>query len=205
MMIPPTPLWNFTNRVSTTRRDIMMSVPNWQAVRGVVESHPPAFVEFEHRRDDLGVGGSGAKRASYRIGMSADDADIVYNSPVGLRAQFCLGIGVQRNRELLDALIPACLVGLQGADRALAELSLQGTDAKLCLDKNDIPNLEEIHIDYAPWIGALGHGERLAESGVLAPRVDAIWIKGAWILAGREWRDPLKADRDEKFRKFGFG
>jgi hypothetical protein len=183
----------------------MMSVRDWGAVRHVVESRSPDLFGFESRHDPLSVGGLGAKRASVRIAMPADDADIVYNSPVGLRAQYCLGVGFQRNRELIELLLPACLAGLQGADRELAQLSLRGTDAKLCLDKDDIPNLNEIHIDYSPWIACLGKGDRLAETGVLAPRVETIWVKGAWVLDGQEWRDPLKADRDEKFRKYGFG
>jgi len=136
--------------------------------------------------------------------MPSDHVDIIYNSPVGLRARYCLGTGSKCNRDLIDALTPACLVGFNGAERELAELSLLGGDAKLCLDKDDIPNLQQIHINYDPWIACLDQGERLAVTGVLAPRVETIWIKGGWILNGCEWRDPLKEDRDEKFRLYGF-
>lgn len=183
----------------------MLAVKDWDAVRRIVLACAPTFAGFEPRHDRMGVGGFGATRASVRLAMHPYDADIVYNSPVGIRAQYCLGVGGQCNRELIDALIPACISVLRGADRQLAEQSLRGADAKLCLDRNDIPNVEEIHINYAPWIACLGQGERFAETGVLAPLVEAIWIKGAWVVEGREWRDPIKADRDEKFRKYGFG
>lgn len=198
-------LWGFTDRVGHERQYHMLSVPDWAAVRRLVESKSAEFVGFESRHDRLGVGGFGAKRASVRMTMPESDADIIYNSPMGLRAQYCLGLGVERNRELLDSLIPKCVVDLREADLKLAEMSLKGADAKLCLDKDDIPNLEEIHINYAPWIECLGMSERLAETGVLAPYVNTMWIKGAWVLDGHEWRDPLKADRHEKFRKYGFG
>lgn len=83
-----------------------MSIPDWEAVRRPIESRSPAFAGFESRQDYLHVEGYGAKRASVRIVMSEDEMDIIYNSPVGLRAQYGLGIGAQRNCELLDASIP---------------------------------------------------------------------------------------------------
>lgn len=129
---------------------------------------------FEIRQDPLGVGGAGAKRASVRIGMSSDDADIFYNSPVGLRAQYCLGAGATCNRDLIHSIVPACLAKVDDAERTLAEQSLRGADAKLCVDKNDIPSIDEVHICYDSWIAALGSGERFAETGVIAPRIEAI-------------------------------
>ncbi len=199
------PLWGFTDRVELRRRDAMTAAQDWETVRQIVTCSAPTWMGFEDRRDPLGVGGQGAKRASVRLAMSNDHADVVYNSPVGIRAQYCLGHGTRLNRELVDELVPNFIVELVGSSREMTDLSLRGVDSKLCLTKDDIPNLQEIHIDYGPWIACLGGGDWLAETGVLAPLVDAIWIKGAWILDGKEWRDPLKADRDEKFRKYGFG
>lgn len=108
----PPPLWSFTHLVDARRRDLMLAVPDWDAVRRMVMAHQPTEVSLEIRKDTYNVGGAGAQRASLRIAMHPDNADAFYNSPVGLRAQYCLGSGSKCNRELIDALTPACAARL---------------------------------------------------------------------------------------------
>jgi hypothetical protein len=197
-------LWDFTEHVCSARRQVMLSVTSWASVREIFDERAAAHFGVETRADPCGLGGKGALRASVRLALGEADADIVYNSPVGIRAQYCMGEGCRRNRELID-LVTQKLRSQCG--ELLTEsvlLSLLDLDAKICADSADIPNVDEIHIRYGPWIEQIGRGERLANTGVLAPRLANLWIKGAWILDGEVWRDPLKLDRQEKLKKFGF-
>lgn len=197
-------MWEFSNLVELRRQRIMHAVPDWQAVLSRVSTQRPEQFIIESRTDPIHVGGSGARRAVFEFAFGPELVDIVYNSPVGLRAQYCSDVGERCNREAIDQLYDVCAKLAPSAELHFVNQSLQGTDAKLCLDVSDIPNLEEIHINYAPWVQSLGGVLGLAETGVLAPETARMFVKGAWILDGSEWRDPIKANRALNLKNFGF-
>lgn len=154
-----------------------------------------------------------------RVGKTAYDA--FFNSPVGYRAQYCMDIenGLKQNRRLIEAITPLCLKstkerGEKDYPREKVLASLSGVDAKVWINDNDWPAIDEIHINYAPWVAKAKNAtagtmaEQVARTnaaiGVLAPENTHIEIKGAWLTPdNREWRDPDKARRAEEIHDYG--
>lgn len=148
--------------------------------------------------------------------------DAFFNSPVGYRAQYCLGVefGLKQNRQLIDLLTDACLASLSlmpdpDLPPRLAQASLAGQDSKIWIRDEDLPATDEIHIDYFPWVAkarAAFSGSMTdqaaranATAGVLAPLHTRLELKGAWVSdSGVEWRDPTKANRAYEIRDYGY-
>jgi len=93
--------------------------------------------------------------------------------------------------------------------------SLRGVDAKAWITESDIPDADEIHINYGPWVAkakastkgpVVDQAARAGASvGVLAPVGTHIEIKGGWLTPpGDEWRDSKKALRAQEIRDYGF-
>jgi len=171
--------------------------------------------EFEPRRN------SECHRIFFRLRVGKKAYDSFFNSPVGYRAQYCIDIknGRKQNRRLIEAITPLCLqsINQRGENdypREKVLASLSGADAKVWINDTDWPAIDEIHINYAPWVAkaknaSLGTmAEQVARtkatSGVLAPENTHIEIKGAWLTPdNREWRDPGKAQRAEEIHDYG--
>lgn len=164
----------------------------------------------------------GNSRAFFRVRVTASDYDAFFNSPNGYRAQYCLSTenGAEQNRRLIQAITPMCLEYSKKHEQQdfLTEkilVSLRGIDAKAWITESDLPDADEVHINYGPWVAKAeaskkgGIADQAARAsalvGVLAPVGTHIEIKGAWLTRqGNEWRDPRKAFRDQEIRDYGF-
>jgi hypothetical protein len=214
-----TRLWDFTPLVPRERRNRLLAIPSFDEVISRVTAGTVDYFNAEPRKIPPGLGCS---RGVFRIRVRQCDYDALFNSPVGYRAQYCVSVehGSSQNRRLVEALAPLCLAFAAGQESedfpmTLVAASLAGTDAKLWINDADVPNLDQIHIDYPPWVAkaqAAATGTPAdqaargnATSGVLAPVSTHIELKGAWITpTGEEWRDPAKARRSEEIRDYGY-
>src|SRR6476620_1138078 len=209
------PLWTFTEFVQTERRQEMVALKGFDEVIDHLTAGAIECCKFEpHKNYPYG-------RAFFKVHVGKRAYDAFFNSPVGYRAQYCLGIenGLRQNRRLIEALIPLCLRAIkENYDTVYLEKrllrSLLSVEAKAWINDNDWPVLDEVHIDYGPWVtkaknAKIGtRAERVArtsaEIGVLAPENAQIEIKGAWLTSdNHEWRDPSKAQRAEQIRDYG--
>ena len=210
------PLWGFSQFVATTRRDKMLALTSFdeviaQLTKGSIEGFKlESHSTFEYQR------------IFFRIDVGKTAYDAFFNSPVGIRAQYCMDVknGLKQNRRLIEALRPWCLKAIRdnGGGSHLEEqasISLSGRDAKVWVNDKDWPHLEEIHINYAPWVTKAKNARQgtmseraartYAETGVLAPENTHIELKGGWLtMDNLEWRDPGKAQRAEGIRDYGF-
>jgi hypothetical protein len=162
------------------------------------------------------------QRAFFKLHLPNCDYDAFFNSPVGYRAQYCIGVenGEARNREILAALEPTCLALVQakeppGFPACLVAASLQAAGAKIWIREADLDNLNGVHIEYQPWLAkaAAAAGGTLADqaarssasAGVLAPVGTVLEIKGGWIASdGVECRDSAKVNRSNEIHDYGF-
>jgi hypothetical protein len=185
-----------------------------QVTRGSIE-----FVGAEPRKNPPC---SQCQRAFFKVHIPKRDYDAFFNSPVGYRAQYCIGVenGETRNREILAALAPTCLALVQGKEpagfpMALVAASLKGAGAKIWINEADLANLNGIHIEYQPWLAKAAAAacgtfsdqavRSLAFAGVLAPVGTVLEVKGGWIAPdGIECRDPAKAHRAHEIHDYGF-
>ncbi len=212
-------MWDFAEAVPKARRDRLVAVPSFEnVIDGVARGTVDDF-DIEPRQNPPCLG---TFRAFFSIGVHENDYDAFFNSPVGYRAQYCIDSahGNSANRRLIDALFPACLSYARGREpdhfpSDLVAASLQGADAKIWIKEEDLPEVDEIHIDYAPWVAkarAAASGtiadqasRASAVSGVLAPVGTYLELKGAWVnLKGEECRDPKKAGRAAEIQVYGF-
>jgi hypothetical protein len=209
------PFWNFTDFVPKGRREKMLTLTSFDEVIQQVTAGSVDCFEFEQHRN------SEYRRIFFRLHVGKTAYDAFFNSPVGYRAQYCINIenGLKQNRRLIEAVTPLCLESIKkkgehehAREKVLASLS--GTDAKVWINDRDWPDIDEIHINYAPWVtkakkaneGTMA--EQVARTnaavGVLAPENIHLEIKGAWLTSdNREWRDPGKAQRAEEIRDYG--
>ena len=212
-------LWDFTALVPRKRCEKLLAIASFdevinRIVRGTVDSF-----KAEPRENPPC---QGCLRAFFRLHVNECDYDAFFNSPVGYRAQYCIGVehGEKQNRRLIEAITPLCLEFTKGkeergfpAERVLA--SLQGTDAKVWINDRDLPNVDEVHINYHPWVAkaqAAAEGSSADQAaranatvGILAPVGTHVEVKGAWLTSEwREWRDPRKAFRAEEIRDYGY-
>ncbi len=212
-------LWSFSKFVPEERRQRLTAVQSFddviaRLIRGTVDDFA-----VEPRQNPPCVGCS---RAIFKLEVGTDDYDAFFNSPVGYRAQYCIdpSHGISENRRLIDALIPACLDFARGREPAhfpgkLVSASLRGFDAKIWINEEDLPDIDEVHVDYPPWVkkaraasnGTLADQAARASAlaGILAPIGAHLELKGAWVdSAGNECRDPAKANRASEIRDYGF-
>ena len=209
------PLWEFTQFVSKERRDKMLALTSFdeviaQVIKGSIEEFElQTHSAFEYRR------------IFFRINVGKTAYDAFFNSPVGIRAQYCMDAetGLKQNRRLIEVLRPFCLIAIRVkcGDSHLeqqASTSLSGVDAKVWINDKDWPRSDELHINYAPWVtkaknareGTMAEraARTYAETGVLAPENTHIELKGGWLTRdNHEWRDPSKAQRAQQIHEYG--
>jgi hypothetical protein len=150
------PLWGFSEAVSATRRQALLSVKDFAAViAGVCEGSVVCFA-VEPRQNPPCFG---AHRATFRLRVAESVYDAFFNSPVGYRAQYRLAIerGERCNRELINALTPRCLAFADTKAPShfpprLIAASLAGKDAKVWITEADLAGLEGAHITFQPWL-----------------------------------------------------
>ncbi|MCR4300301.1 MAG: hypothetical protein NUV51_01690 [Sulfuricaulis sp.] len=209
-----TSLWNFTALVPLERRQRLLAVTSFEEIiQGIARGTIDYFVAQSWQ---------GNSRAFFRVHVSEPDYDAFFNSPNGYRAQYCLSTenGEEQNRRLIEAITPMCLEYSKRneqhefpTEKVLA--SLLGIDVKVWITENDLPDVDEVHINFGPWVakaeastkgGLADQAARASASvGVLAPVGTHIEIKGAWLTPqGNEWRDPNKALRAQEIRDYGF-
>ena len=210
------PLWDFTESVPEDRREKMLALRSFEEVIAQVTAGSIDGFKFEpHSTFEY-------DRIFFRINVGRTAYDAFFNSPVGIRAQYCMDPqnGLKQNRRLIEVLRPYCLKAIRDkhADASLKErasISLLGVDAKVWINDKDWPDSDGIHINYIPWINKANRAREgtmteraaraYAETGILAPVNTHIELKGAWLTKGNlEWRDPSKALRAEEIRDYGF-
>lgn len=196
------------------RRQRLLAVTSFEEViQGIARGNVAYFVA-EWRQN--------YSRAFFKVHVSEADYDSFFNSPNGYRAQYCLSTenGEKQNRRLIEAITPMCLEYSKrkeqhdlSTEKVLA--SLRGIDAKAWITESDLPDVDEVHINYGLWVakaeastkGGLADQAARASAlvGVLAPVGTHIEIKGAWLTPqGDEWRDAKKAFRAQEIRDYGF-
>jgi hypothetical protein len=207
-------LWGFTSLVPEERRRRLLAVQSYdEVIEGIACGEVDYFnVESWHE----------CSRAIFKLQVEDAVFDAFFNSPNRYRAQYCRGVenGEKQNRRLIEAITQACYEFAEqnrrqefSGDRVLA--SLQGKDAKVWIPEDNLPDVEEVQIDYKPWVakaeassvgGSSGQAARSKASvGVLAPVGAHIEVKGAWLTPkGDEWRNPRKSHRGEEIRDYGF-
>lgn len=213
------PLWDFTSLIPAVRRQRLLAIQSFQEVIERVVRGTTDFFATEPRGNAPCLGCS---RAFLRVRVDELTYDAFFNSPIGYRAQYCLSTenGEEQNRRLIAAITPMCLSYSEGkeqndflTDKILA--SLRGIDAKAWIKDSDLPDVNEVHIDYGPWVAKATVVSRgtptdkaaraKAAVGVLAPVGTHIEIKGAWLTPdGRECRDPSKALRAQEIHDYGY-
>jgi hypothetical protein len=212
-------LWGFSAAVSEIRQRGLVAIADFAAVVARVVEGTVVRFAVEPRQNPPCLG---AYRAVFRLRVAGPAYDAFFNSPVGYRAQYSVGVeqGEQCNRELIAALTPQCLAFAEGqapsyfSDRLIAA-SLGGQAAKIWIDETDLNGLEGTHITFQPWVAkaAAATGgtwadmaaRSKAESGILAPVGAHLELKGAWIMPdGSECRDPAKEGRSREIHEYGF-
>ena len=205
------PFWTFTDLVPKDRRDKMLALTSFDEVIAQVAAGSADWFEIETRKN------AEYRRVFFRIRVAETAYDAFLNSPVGYRAQYCRGIenGLRQNRRLIEAVTPLCVQSISEKNQeGMVLASLSGTDAKVWINDKDWPDIDEIHINHAPWVAKAKNANKgtMAEQvartnaaiGVLAPVNTHLEIKGAWLTPdNHEWRDPGKAKRAEEIRDYG--
>ena len=140
---------------------------------------------------------SGCVRAIFLLQVDFDTYDGFFNSPVGYRAQYCLGseIGELANRHVIDALRSKLIKFAQ----PLTTLTFDSERVARSLDAIDAK------INYPPWVERAKRGDHLQQEeyigavrGVFAPHGSRLEIKGGWLdKNGLVKRDPVKSHRSE--------
>ena len=207
-------LWDFTSLVPEERRSRLLAVQSFdEVIEGIARGEVDYF-DVESWRE--------CSRVIFKVRVEEAVFDAFFNSPNGYRAQYCLGLdnGEKQNHRLIEAITQACYEFAEQkkrqeflGDSVLA--SLRGKDAKVWISEEDLPDVEEVQIDYQPWVakaeasGVGGPADQAARAkasvGVLAPVGTHIEVKGAWLTPnGDEWRNPRKSHRGEEIRDYGF-
>lgn len=207
-------LWDFTALVSPERRRQLLAIESFDDVIERVADGILISFKTEWRQ--------GAARALFQLQVQTETYDAFFNAPHGYRAQYCVepSIGTTQNRRLIVALRNACLnfrqtQGKPSVVESHVSASLNASRAKIWVTESDFPDVDEIHINYAPWVSKWERSNRGytqdqaaragAALGVLAPIGRILEIKGGWINSdGTEWFDPRKARRAEEIRDYGF-
>lgn len=211
-------LWKFTDLVPNERREKLLSVTSFDEVIELVKAGTVEYFKLEPRRDSSCLSCS---RIFYRLHIGEYAYDAFFNSTVGYRAQYCISTenGNRQNRRLIDAITPLLLDAIKGENEHNCPMpkvlaSLRGEGSKIWINDNDWPDIDEIHINYQPWITKAQAATKgniqdqaartYAAVGILAPLNTHIEVKGAWLtLDDLEWNDPDKTHRAEDIRNYG--
>jgi hypothetical protein len=199
------PLWSFNANVERTRAIKLLSAPDFEYVLQLLGEATIAcfrWKDFDNERL------RGCHRAEYVLSVEADTYDVLFNAPVGLRAQYALGAahGEAANRRIIELLRPRLpSFGTSGSAPPpfAIEWSLAGTQAKIWIDEKEAESQlgqAEAQINYQPW-------RVNSESGVglLAPRATRLEVKGGWYSPhGTVVLDPWKIKRSEDIHREGY-
>ncbi len=190
------PLWHFAADFDAARALRLLAVADYT---DVIQRFDEAVVTgYVWERFTFGRL-SGTNRAAFLLEVRESTYDAFFNSPVGYRAQYALGVetGLAGNRDLIDALDPKLMGSAWAQDapnHSSISISLRGTDAKIWIDESEIVTQmgrDAVDIIYPRW---REHSEDGA--GLLAPLGTRIVVLGAWLdKDDNERRDPLKANR----------
>jgi len=217
------PLWDFTDLIPADRSGMLLGLRSFDEVLHKVTSTCTVArykaEAFRGNRDGL----QGCMRAIFLLHVDFAAYDGFFNSPVGYRAQYCVGsnIGEFANRQMLNILRPTLIasagsVATQTFCLDRVELSLNAADAKIWIDENEPashpPQALQVHINYLPWIQRAKRADELQEEefigatrGVFAPIGTRLEIKGGWLDEnGLEMRDPTKTHRSEDIALNGY-
>ncbi|MFL9966855.1 hypothetical protein PQR02_39080 [Paraburkholderia sediminicola] len=204
-MSPTTPIWNFAETVEADRRERLLSYGGFDEIEHMIGTAEIAAVTWEEFSGKLL---NGCHRASFLLRVSTEAYDAFFNSTVGYRAQFAVGMvmGEYANRTLL-ATLEGRLIAFGLAHSSIPEhqliASLRGEEAKLWIHESEVEaQLSEDcpAILYPPWQHATDSGV-----GLLAPVGEKLEVCGSWLDAqGDLHRNPLKAHRSEKIHRTGY-
>lgn len=215
------PLWNLTALVPIERRMRLLELRAFKdVIYEIVATSDVLNYEAEPFKDSRL---KGCTRASFLLSVANHVYDGFFNSPIGYRAQYCLGRdkGDLANRQVIDALKPKLLAFAESAPTAALGLkqiraSLDSPDAKIWIDENEPisppSNDFQIEIDYGPWVERAKRADAFQEDefigairGVLAPFGTRLEVKGGWLDdRGLERNDPGKSQRSEEIAVNGF-
>jgi len=212
-------LWGFTSLVPTERSVRLLGLKRYEEVLNeiILTSNVVGYEAEPFRSSRF----QGCVRASFLLSVAPSAYDGFFNSPVGYRAQYCLGRadGELANRRTIEALRAKLMeyAKLQATgtfDLSRIAASLDAADAKIWIDESESVHSDtlEIHIDYLPWIERARRADATQEEevvsavrGVLAPVGTRLEVKGGWLSSdGSERRDPIKARRGEEIAMNGF-
>ena len=214
-------LWDFTTLIPAERRARLLEIEEFEEVLHKVISTTKILNYVAEPASDSRL--KGCSRASFLLKVDPYAYDGFFNSPIGYRAQYCLGrdLGELANRQLLSALGSKLLAFAETnstAEFGLEQIgaSLDAFDAKIWIDEREpvsVPPTElEIHIDYPPWTERARRADRYQEEeyvrairGVRAPFGTKLEVKGGWLKGnGTEMRDPTKVRRGEEIAINGY-
>ena len=151
------PLWDFTDLIPAERRTRLLALSSFDdVILTLTTSCKILNYEAEHFLDDRL---SGCVRAKFLLHVDFDTYDGFFNSPVGYRAQYCLGseIGELANRQSSMHLDPKLIKFAQPLttptfDSERVARSLDAIDAKIWIDETEDgsgpPRQLEVHINY---------------------------------------------------------
>lgn len=137
-----TPLWDFTTLVPTERRTRLLGLKGFEdALIQVISTSMVLEYESEPFKDSRL---RGCTRAAFLLSIDRHGYDAFFNSPIGYRAQYCLGleIGKSANRQIIEALKPRLLAFAERTTTAIFTLqkvgsSLDAVDAKIWIDESE--------------------------------------------------------------------
>jgi len=215
------PLWDFTGLVSAERRTRLLGLNCFEDVlKQVISTSTILKYQAEHFKDWRL---KGCTRAEFLLSVDRDGYDAFFNSPIGYRAQYCLGLetGELANRQLIEALKPKLLAFAEHITTAAFSLhrvraSLDAVDAKIWIDESEsaiFPSSDfQVEIDYGPWIERAKRADAFQEDdfikamrGIRAPYGARLEVKGGWLDdSGFEKLDATKSHRSEQIATNGF-
>jgi len=202
-----TSIWRFAESFPADRTQRLLKYTSFDEIASFMKAAKVidfAWEPFQHKRL------KGCNRASFLLQVSEQLYDAFFNSPVGYRSQYAVGIsaGESANRKLLSKLEAKLLefakpLNLAPETRVQVQTSLCATDAKLWIYEPEVEGQlgeETPAIIYFPWQQSSTDGV-----GLLAPVGTKLEVKGGWLDSqGYEHRDPFKATRSEDIYRHGF-
>jgi hypothetical protein len=212
------PFWTFTDLVPVERQRAMLALIDLSEVTALVASCPVAHFQLESKRHGYCAG---TQRAFFKIDAGGGTYDAFFNSPVGIRSQYCRSVeqGEKANRQLLDSITPTCLthsgvIALSLEEQRLVQISLASITAKMWINDADWNHQDDTQILHAPWLAKAAASDTgtsaeqvaryNARTGLLAPLGRYIEVKGGWISQfGELCIDSDKVNRSQEIRDYG--
>ena len=190
-----THLWGFTNLVPIERQMRLLGLGAFEDV--IFEIISTSEVVYYTSEPYVNLKLQGCTRASFLLSVDNHVYDAFFNSPIGYRAQYCLGPdkGELANRQLIDALKPKLLAFAASVPTGalalkLVEASLDSADAKIWIDENEPASLPSSDFQNPNQLRTLGRTRQ--KSRRLSRRLDNWSDSGSsctrWDQAGSEGR-----------------